>query len=63
MGIGQVNKTVSQMAEMLQQNATLVEQVSVASRALAEQAKALRNTVALLLLHDDYTGTALGSTV
>ena len=57
MGIGQVNKTVSQMTRMLQQNVALVERVSVASRALAEQAKALRSTVAALRLRDDYTVT------
>ena len=57
MGIGQVNKTVYQMTQMLQQNVALVERVSVASRALAEQAKALRSTVAALRLRDDYTVT------
>ncbi|KLU24024.1 hypothetical protein EOS_22335 [Caballeronia mineralivorans PML1(12)] len=46
-----------------QQNAALVEQVSAASRALAEQAKAFRKTVAVLRLHDDYTVTVSGSTV
>ena len=57
MGIGQVNKTVSQMTQILQQNVALVERVSVASRALAEQPKALRNTAAVLRLRDDYTVT------
>ncbi|MES9868051.1 MAG: methyl-accepting chemotaxis protein, partial [Candidatus Thiodiazotropha sp. LLP2] len=41
-GISEVNKAVSQMDEMTQQNAALVEQVSAAGDAMAEQARNMR---------------------
>ena len=40
-GIGQVNQAVAQMDDLTQQNATLVEQVTTASLAMAQQAHAL----------------------
>ena len=40
-GIEQVNKAVSQMDEMTQQNAALVEEASAAGEAMADQAKGL----------------------
>ncbi|QYK05121.1 methyl-accepting chemotaxis protein [Shewanella zhangzhouensis] len=41
-GIQEVNKAVSQMDEMTQQNAALVEEVSAAGDAMAEQARNMR---------------------
>ncbi|OUD12224.1 methyl-accepting chemotaxis protein [Thioflexithrix psekupsensis] len=45
-GINQVNKAISQMDEMTQQNAALVEQSSVASEAMREQTLKLLEQVA-----------------
>ncbi len=45
-GIHQVNKAISQMDEMTQQNAALVEQAASASEALMEQASNLKDKVA-----------------
>jgi len=42
-GIEQVNKAVTQMEEMTQQNAALVEQAAAASESLDEQAKSMRH--------------------
>jgi methyl-accepting chemotaxis protein len=44
-GIEQVNKAVSQMDEMTQQNAALVEEAAAASEAVGQQAKTLSNMV------------------
>jgi methyl-accepting chemotaxis protein len=41
-GIEQVNKAVTQMDEMTQQNAALVEQASAAGEAMADQARGMR---------------------
>ena len=41
-GIEQVNKAITQMDEMTQQNAALVEQASAASESMAEQANGMR---------------------
>lgn len=45
-GIEQVNKAVTQMDEMTQQNAALVEQAAAASESLDEQGKHLENVIA-----------------
>lgn len=45
-GIQEVNKAVSQMDEMTQQNAALVEQVSAAGDAMAEQARSMKRQLA-----------------
>ena len=42
-GIQEVNKAISQMDEMTQQNAALVEQVSAAGDAMAEQARNMKS--------------------
>lgn len=52
-GIQQVNLAVTQMDEVTQQNAALVEQASAAAHALAEQAKSLRDAVAIFTLRGD----------
>ena len=44
-GINQVNSTISQMDDMTQQNAALVEQVSAASELASEQALKLRELI------------------
>jgi methyl-accepting chemotaxis protein len=46
-GIEQVNQAVVQMDRATQQNAALVEQASAAAHSMAEQAQALRSTVAV----------------
>jgi methyl-accepting chemotaxis protein len=45
-GIEQVNQTITQMDEVTQQNAALVEEASAASRSLEEQAAGLAASVA-----------------
>jgi methyl-accepting chemotaxis protein len=45
LGIEQVNKAVMQMDEMTQQNAALVEEASAASQDMADQARALTQTM------------------
>ncbi|WP_025600634.1 methyl-accepting chemotaxis protein [Burkholderia sp. WSM2230] len=49
-GIEQVNRAVSQMDEVTQQNAALVEQAAAAAASLDEQAAHLRETVAVFRL-------------
>jgi methyl-accepting chemotaxis protein len=46
LGIEQVNQTITQMDEVTQQNAALVEEASAAARSLEEQAGGLMNSVA-----------------
>ncbi|WP_281004349.1 methyl-accepting chemotaxis protein [Paraburkholderia sp. D15] len=50
-GIEQVNLAVSQMDEMTQQNAALVEQATAAAQAMANQAQSLRAAVAIFKVH------------
>jgi methyl-accepting chemotaxis protein len=45
-GIEQVNKAVMQLDELTQQNAALVEEASAASQSMAEQARALNESMA-----------------
>lgn len=49
-GIEQVNMAVGQLDEVTQQNAALVEQASAATQSMAEQARALREAVAVFRL-------------
>jgi methyl-accepting chemotaxis protein len=44
-GIEQVNRAVMQMDEVTQQNAALVEQATAASQSMADQARALGDTL------------------
>ncbi len=57
-GVSQINIAVSQMDTTTQQNATLVEQSAVASASMAEQARALRESVAVFRTDDKGAGTA-----
>ncbi|MGN6319015.1 methyl-accepting chemotaxis protein [Trinickia sp.] len=54
-GIGEVARAVSQMDEVTQQNAALVEQASAAAQSLQEQAERLRSAVSVFQLADDGT--------
>jgi methyl-accepting chemotaxis protein I, serine sensor receptor len=51
-GIEQVNQAVSQMDQVTQQNAALVEQASAAAHSMAEQAQALRAAVTVFKVDD-----------
>jgi len=44
-GINQINKVITQMDEMTQQNASLVEEAATASESMKEQAKSLKEQV------------------
>jgi len=51
-GIEQVNKAVMQLDELTQQNAALVEEASAASQSMADQARALNDTLAKYQVQD-----------
>ncbi len=51
-GINQVNKVISQLDEMTQQNASLVEEAAAASESMNQQAKALKQQVSFFRLGD-----------
>jgi len=51
-GIEQVNIAISQMDEVTQQNAALVEEASAAAQSMAEQARSLREAVAVFTTSD-----------
>ena len=57
-GISQVNIAVSQMDEMTQQNAALVEQATAASEAMAEQAQGMSTMVSFFALPGNATAAA-----
>ncbi len=58
-GIEQVNMAVTQMDEVTQQNAALVEEASAAAQALSSQATSLRDAVAVFKLRDTSNGFAV----
>ncbi len=51
-GIDQVNKAVMQLDELTQQNAALVEEASAASQSMAEQARALNDSMSRYAVDD-----------
>jgi methyl-accepting chemotaxis protein len=51
-GIEQVNQAITQIDEMTQQNAALVEQAAAASESLRQQAGALSEAVSVFTLHE-----------
>ena len=55
-GIGQVNQAVSNLDQMTQQNAALVEQASAAAAAMNEQAQRLAQAVAVFNVGADESG-------
>jgi methyl-accepting chemotaxis protein len=62
-GIEQVNKAVSQMDNMTQQNAALVEEATAAGEAMAEQARKLMQQMAFFTLGNDVRSNTHKSTV
>ena len=52
-GIGQINTAVSQLDQMTQQNAALVEQSAAAAESLKDQATMLTSLVAKFHLEDN----------
>jgi methyl-accepting chemotaxis protein len=57
-GIGQINTAVSQMEQVVQQNASLVEEASAATESMKEQAEALLHAVSRFHLGDDHAAIA-----
>jgi methyl-accepting chemotaxis protein len=55
-GIEQVNQAITQMDDVTQQNAALVEQAAAAAESLEEQAQQLSGAVASFKLHDNLSG-------
>jgi len=60
-GIEQVGQAVNQMDQVTQQNAALVEEASAAAHAMAEQARALHDAVAVFRVDDSIGTTGLPS--
>jgi methyl-accepting chemotaxis protein len=52
-GIEQVNQAITQMDDMTQQNAALVEQTAAASASLQEQAQTLQSSMSVFVLADE----------
>ncbi|GAB3630280.1 hypothetical protein GCM10027419_51370 [Pandoraea terrae] len=59
-GIEQVNRAVAQMDEVTQQNAALVEEAAAAAGSLEEQARHLRDAVAVFRLDADAASAQFG---
>jgi methyl-accepting chemotaxis protein-1 (serine sensor receptor) len=57
-GIDQVNVAVTQMDEVTQQNAALVEEASAAAQSMAQQAQVLRDAVAVFKVAETGTSTS-----
>jgi ABC-type transporter Mla subunit MlaD len=57
-GIGQINTAVAQMEQVVQQNASLVEEASAATESMKEQAAMLQQTVARFEFGDELKGRA-----
>jgi hypothetical protein len=51
-GIAQVNKAITQIDEVTQHNAALVEEAAAAAKSLEEQATVLRDAVAVFRLNE-----------
>lgn len=56
-GIDQINTTVSQMDEMTQQNAALVEETAAASQSLAQKGEELQKLISYFRLSDEDAGS------
>jgi methyl-accepting chemotaxis protein len=57
-GIGQINQAISQMDDVTQQNAALVEEAAAASDAMQDQAQQMARVVSVFKLGADDGGTA-----
>ncbi|WP_153100274.1 methyl-accepting chemotaxis protein [Paraburkholderia hayleyella] len=60
-GIDQVARAVTQMDEVTQQNAALVEEAAAAAQSLEDQAGKLRSAVAVFQLEEESGGSATGA--
>jgi methyl-accepting chemotaxis protein len=61
-GIEQINKAMSQMDEVTQQNAALVEEAAAAAESLQGQASNLAQVVSVFKLDDTHAATAAKDT-
>jgi methyl-accepting chemotaxis protein len=59
-GIGQINQAISQMDQVTQQNAALVEEAAAASSAMQDEAQQLAQVVSVFRLGDDDRGKDSG---
>jgi methyl-accepting chemotaxis protein I, serine sensor receptor len=57
-GIAQVNKAITQIDEVTQHNAALVEEAAAAAKSLEEQATVLREAVAVFRLDERESSSA-----
>ena len=57
-GISQINQAVTQMDEVTQQNAALVEEAAAATESMKEQAQALTQAISYFKLSDSYATSA-----
>jgi methyl-accepting chemotaxis protein-1 (serine sensor receptor) len=57
-GIAQVNKAITQIDEVTQHNAALVEEAAAAAKSLEEQAAVLREAVAVFRLEESEQSAA-----
>ncbi len=57
-GISQINQAVTQMDEVTQQNAALVEEAAAATESMKEQAQALTHAISSFKLSDSYAASA-----
>ena len=55
-GIDQVNTAVTQMDQMTQQNAALVEEAAAAAKSMEEQTDAMQRSVAMFKLAEEFVG-------
>ena len=60
-GIDQVNTAVTQMDQMTQQNAALVEEAAAAAKSMEEQTDAMQRSVAMFKLSDEFVSAAAPS--
>ena len=58
-GIGQVNQTVTQLDEVTQQNAALVEESAASAKSLEDQAETLVESVQIFKLHSSQGGASV----
>lgn len=62
-GIGQVNQAVTQMDQVTQQNAALVEEASAASRSLEDQGRELTQSIGFFRLETRISGKTVAQTM
>jgi len=60
-GIDQVNKAVTQMDEVTQQNAALVEEAAAASESMDEQARGLQKLIAFFTVDEESSGAPMAA--